>query len=180
MTREEFAPLDAFLMARQGGYEEFEIDYTIENKGTWKDAGFLICVHPVSIGDQSMRVAISPGSTIKAGDIFTLYYGALDYFKKVYKITHDTQEGNNDVIEIDGSPGDRLLIDGTVSDGMLLNGASIVILRFQPPIQEEIPYSSVNIKVNNVKFNMAIKDVHSYKVGAPELYKLDLDLEEVF
>jgi len=144
MLRAEFSPIDAFIMLQDGEYDSFDVPYTLDNQGTWKNSS-VIADGAVAVGATSVNVkGLAVGETAVAGDI--LRYGT---HNKVYKV-----------------------VVGGVADG-----AGKLTVEVRPKIIAAVADLDT-VATSDVMFHMAIKGLHEFKVGAAELYRYELDLEE--
>lgn len=84
MSRDEYAPISAFLIRQRGMLESFQIVLPIISDKSGDASGALTCNGGASIGATSFTVAGLTG-TLKAGDVLKF-----NGHSKVYMITADT------------------------------------------------------------------------------------------
>ena len=172
LTQAEFAPIDAVVMALDGGFDDLVVTWPIANQGTWISSSPSIN-GAVAAGSTSINVdGLTAGSTtITPGDIFTGGHS------KVYKvITGGTAGANSDVLMNDGASF-ILLNDG--SSHILMDESGQVTCEIRPATNEIIADNQA-ITNTSVQFTMAVVGSHKFNTFAPTLYNYQIDLRESF
>lgn len=170
MLRAEFSPIDVFMLAQGGEYGSFDIEYTIENQGTWIADSALVN-GAVSAGEVFVNLNnLTPGNTAVAGD-FLRFAG----HNKAYRILSTQTVNTADAILIEGTT-DRLLVEGT-TDALLVEDSNQITVELYPALTNDIANDEA-VTHANVMFHMAVTNVHEFKATAPQLYRYELDLTE--
>ena len=173
MTREEFEPVNSFIMQQKGSLQPFFVSlpqYRVPRDPTFaayaaSNQFTAASTATNGIAGQTTIIVSRPGysssanGTAKPGDIFTLTDGGDVRHTKVYQIT-------------------RVEVAGTHLSGGINLGVTQQLLHFNPPLTRTLTVSSV-INFHDPKFRVIFaSDLVEYSLNTNNLYSFSLKLEE--
>jgi len=172
MTREEFAPVDAFMMRQRGRDESFTLVMPDKATPLGGVSGAPVLYDDYPAGTDTIVLDAMVPSVVKAfaaSDIIN--FGG---YTKVHTVAFDadSQANNTRVLE-DGTV--RLLEDGS---DRLMEDANTVTLTISPPLYKALN-KGVSVNYNNVAYTMKFKtDSMSVDISAPRFYSRQVEMIE--